>query len=113
MSNVASEYPSTIPVTFHVRNAGSMQIDTIVGLCVALSFGALAYLDHKEESARKVGIELPQLWRWIGIVTVAIIAVILVGMSAYLFAHVPIVLWEITAGLMLGSFGLRLLFRIV
>jgi hypothetical protein len=90
-----------------------MQIDTFVGLCVALSFGALAYLDHKEESARKAGIELPQLWLWIGIVTVAFTAVILVGMSAYLFAHVPIVLWEITAGIMLGSFGLRLLFRIV
>jgi hypothetical protein len=90
-----------------------MQIDTTVGLCVALAFGAVAYLDHKEERAREAGAELPQLWRWIGIVTVAIIAVILAGMSAYLFANVPIVLWEITAGIILGSLGLRLLFRIV
>jgi hypothetical protein len=94
-------------------NTCPVQIDTSLGLCVALTFGALAYLDHKEESAREAGAELPQLWRGIGIGTVAIIAVILVGMSAYLFAHVPVVLWEVTAGIVLGSLTLRLLFRIV
>jgi hypothetical protein len=42
MSDVASEYPSTIPLTLHVRDAVLMQIDTSVGLCVALSFGAVS-----------------------------------------------------------------------
>jgi hypothetical protein len=65
------------------------------------------------ESAREAGAELPQLRRWIGIVTVAIIVVILVGMSAYFCAHVPVVLWEATAGLVLGSLTLRLLSRMV
>jgi hypothetical protein len=90
-----------------------MQIDTFVGLCVALPLGAVAYLDYKEGNARKAGAELPQLWRWIGIVTVGVIAVILAGMSAYLFVHVPLVLWEATGGLVLGSLAWRVLSRTV
>src|ERR1700681_4990458 len=105
-------HSSTISLALDVYDACCMQIETIVGLSVVLSFGAAAYLDHKEESARKAGAELPQLWQWTSIVIFSIIAVILAGMSAYLFSQVPVLLCEITAGIILGSLALRLFFRI-
>lgn len=80
---------------------------------MALAFGAMAFLDHKEEIAREAGAELSQMWRGIGMVTVGIVAVMLAGMSAYLCVQVPVILWEATAGILLGSLTLRLLSRVV
>jgi hypothetical protein len=95
-----------------------MQIDTVVGLGMALTFGVWAYLDYRDEkSPPKEGAGLlpeahAHVWRGFGVVIVALIVVVLTGVSAYLFAQVPALLWEMTAGLLLGSLSLRLLFRI-
>jgi hypothetical protein len=80
-----------------------------VGLCVALAFGAWAYLDL--DSVAEASGTGSHWWRGLDVATLALIVVILSGVSIYFFAHVPVLLWEMAAGLLLASLSLRLLFR--
>ena len=82
-----------------------MQIDTLIGLGAALTLGAAAYLGSKREKA--TGKQVPEVDPAI----VGIIAIILTAISFYMFAQVPVLLWEIATGMILGSFTLRLFFR--
>jgi hypothetical protein len=82
-----------------------LQIAISRELCVALAFGAAAYFGFKHEKAAEK--EAPEVRP----VIVGIIAIILTGISAYFFAQVPVLLWEIAAGTVLGSLTLRLFFH--
>jgi hypothetical protein len=91
-------------------------MDTVIGLCLAISFAAAAYFDHAEES--KVGVaeagfsnQRSPLARGLSTLVLAVISAIVLGFSVYLFAEVPALLWEITAALVLGSLTLRLFFH--
>jgi hypothetical protein len=44
-------------------------------------------------------------------IVVGIIAIVLTAVSFYLFAQVPVLLWEIAMGMIFGSFALRLFFH--
>ncbi len=89
-------------------------MDTVIGLCLAIAFAAAAYFDHAEEAtvgAAEAGFSYRRspLSRGLSTLVLAVISTIALGFSIYLFAEVPALLWEITAGLMLGSLTLRLL----
>jgi hypothetical protein len=82
-----------------------MQIETLLGLGAALVLGTAAYLGCKNEKA--IGKQTPE----VDPTVVGIIAVILTAVSLYLFAQVPVLLWEIATGTISGSFALRLFFH--
>lgn len=79
-----------------------MQIDTFLGLGVALTLGTAAYLGCKNDKA--MGKQTSE----VDPVIVGIIATVFTAVSFYLFAQVPVLLWDIATGLILGSFTLRL-----
>ena len=91
-------------------------MDTVIGLCLAVAFAAAAYFDHAEEAtagAAEAGFPCRRspLARGLSTLVLAVISTIVLGFSVYLFAEVPALLWEMTAGLVLGSLTLRLLFH--
>ena len=82
-----------------------MQIEPLIKFGVALALGAAAYVGSKREKATgKQASELDP-------VIVGIIAIILSAISLYVFAQLPVLLWEIGMSIILGSFTLRLFFR--
>lgn len=87
-----------------------MRIEAVIGLCIAVALGAWAYLDLESLAGAEPTTE-PHLWRGFDVAIVALIVAILTAVSAYLFAQVPALLWEMTAGVLLGSLSLRLLLR--
>jgi hypothetical protein len=87
-----------------------MQIEAVVGLCIALAFGTWAYIDV--DTVAEASAAGSRWWRGFDVATVALIVVILSAVSMYFLAHVPVLLWEMTAGLLLGSLSLRLLFHV-
>jgi hypothetical protein len=82
-----------------------VQIDIFLGLGVALVLGTAAYLGCKNEKA--MGKQTPE----VDPIIVGIIAIVLTAVSFYLFAQVPVLLWEIATGMISGSFALRLFFH--
>ena len=92
-----------------------MHIDTSIGLCVAVSLGAAAYFDYKRENApntEQVRKESVFSFSTLEVVVLAALAIVLIGLTGYLMFRVPVLLWEILAGILLGSWTLRL-FRTV
>jgi hypothetical protein len=92
-------------------DAGSMRIEESIALCIALALGAWAYLDIEKLSGAEPAAE-SHVWRGVDVAVAALVVVLLTGVSAYLFAQVPTLLWEMTGGLFLGSLSLRFLFHV-
>jgi hypothetical protein len=88
-----------------------MRIEASIGLCVALVLGAWAYLDLEKFSGAEPASE-SHVWRGFGVAVAAVAVMLLTGVSAYLFAQVPTLLWEMTGGLLLASLSMRFLFHI-
>jgi hypothetical protein len=78
-----------------------VQIDTSIGLSLALAVGVAAYLGSKGEKAKGKQVED------VDPVIVGIIAAI----ALYMFAQVPVLLWELATAMILCSLTLRLFFR--
>lgn len=82
-----------------------MQIETSIGLSLALAIGVAAYLGSKREKA--IGKQDED----VDPVVVGIIGIVATAITLYMVAQVPVLLWELATAIILGSFTLRLFFR--